>query len=117
MHTIPTAKIVGGIGAALLTSATAMDGIDSGDVRTIGTVLLLAALGTLALRKLSRPTTAAYELGRSEGYRDGYADGRKIGRPVVVQLPVTCRKDATARGCGADRPRPATSDPGHIHAG
>lgn len=114
MHTIPTVKIIGGIGAALLVGAVAMDGINSGDMRTIGAVLVLSALGTMALRKLARPTAAAYELGRSDGYREGYADGRKIGRPVVVQLPVACRKDAATRGCGAatGRRKPVGVGPG-----
>lgn len=94
--------VLGGVGAALMIGAATLDGsIDSRDLRVLGAVIVLYALARGCVARVARPTSAAYELGRADGYREGYEDGRKVGRPVVVKLPVACRKDAAHSGCGA----------------
>jgi hypothetical protein len=75
------------LGLAITADGVVQDGrFDASNMRIVGLLMLLTSLGVFALRYLNRPASAAYELGRSEGYRDGYADGRRVGRPVVSKI-------------------------------
>lgn len=77
-----------GIGAAVMLFGIIEDGdVDQSDLRAIGVLVTMTGVAWLIARRVTRPTTAAYELGRADGYREGYSDGREVGKPVVVRFP------------------------------